>query len=139
MSKDGFDIRILGDKKLLAKLKKLEHRMQGKVLREAMRSSMEPVKKLAITRAPVLTGALRKSIKIAAYSRKGVIGASVRTGTRKQLKIPDNAKYYYPAAIEYGTRKTEGSSFLRSSLFDRKGQVLNNVASEIKKILARVR
>lgn len=131
----AFSIKILGDKKLQKKLDKLSKRVQGPLIKDAARAAMEPVKDLARAHAPVLTGSLKKSIGIGTFSRKGRIGAVVRTGTRRQLKIPPEAPYYYPAAIEYGTRKLTANPFMRSALFARKGKALNIFRSYLKRVL----
>ena len=130
-----FDLKILGQKDLERKLAKMDTKLQSKVMKEALKTSMQPVQALAKQRAPQDKGLLRKSIRIAVRSNRRGVSAMVRTGTRKQLKIPMDAKYYYPAAHEYGTRYMPARSFLRSSLNDRKETVLGSVATQVRRIL----
>ncbi len=136
-----FDISVLGDKELQAKLLKMEKRVGAKIMKQSLKSAMEPVKNLAKIRAPQKSGRLRKSIRIGTKSNRRGVSALLRTGTRKQLKIPADAKYYYPAAIEYGAagRHLPERSFLRSSLHDRKGQVIGSVARHIRNNLESVK
>lgn len=127
---------LKGDRELKAKLESMSRGMQGKALRDAIRKGIEPVRKLAAQRAPVRTGRLQKSIKVASYrGRRGVLGASVRTGTRRQLRITPEDPYYYPAAHEYGSKTQRAKSFMRSSMFDRKRQALAMTEKEIVKFL----
>ena len=127
--------RVKGAAQLKAKLDNMSRRVSGKLMTEAVKTAMEPVKNLAISRAPVDSGLLRRSIKIGVAKSRYLKGAVVRTGTRRQLNIPDDAKYYYPAALEYGTKHIVARSFLRSSLADRKSQALNILEREINRLL----
>ena len=134
-SKGFVSFGVKGGKALDKKLKRMDKRMAGKAIKQGMKKSMEPVQTLAKQRAPYKTGNLRRSIRIAVYSGKYYAGAAVRTGTRKQLKIPADAKFYYPAAFEYGTRNMRARSYLRSSLYDRRKVVLNRVVEDVTKAL----
>jgi len=136
MAKPLFSLKLLGAKKLERKLTALGKRLGGKALRDATKEAMEPVAKLARSRAPVHFGRLKASIKVATLSRKsGAQGAQVRTGTRKQLRIDQKTPYYYPASIEYGTRDRAADSFLRSSMGDLKGQVIRSFSGILKKFI----
>lgn len=132
-----FDISVIGDKKLQKKLDKLDKKLQKKAIREAMKDAMEPVKALAKQRAPQDKGLLVRSIRIGMKTSRKGISAMVRTGTRKQLKIPADSKYYYPAALEYGSRYIKQQSFLRSSLGSKKETVLSKFSRNLRGILER--
>ncbi|MCP5017107.1 MAG: hypothetical protein GY938_17825 [Ketobacter sp.] len=132
-----FDISVIGDKKLERKLNKMEKKASSKVMRDAMKESMEPVKELAKLRAPRDKGLLIKSIRIAAKTSRRGVSAMVRTGTRKQLKISADNPFYYPAAHEYGTKYMPAKSYLRSALGDKKNMVLSDLGRSIHKMLAR--
>lgn len=130
------DIRLLGSKKLQRKLDKLHSTVAGRVVRESIKDAMDPVRKLAQRRAPVKSGRLRRSIRIASFRGRrnsGLIGAVVRTGTRRQLKIDPTDKYYYPSALEYGTEHIRARSFMRSSLATKKAEVLNSVRINLRR------
>lgn len=130
-----FDLRLLGDKKTQRKFNKLEKRFQVKALREAGKAALRPVAALAKTRVPVASGRLKASIKVATFSehRGRTIGAAVITGTRKQLHIAADDKYYYPFAIEYGSKKRAPDSFLRTSLADKKTTALAIFRDELRR------
>lgn len=132
-----FDISIIGEKKLQKKLSKMEKKIQSKVMKASMKEAMKPVQELAKQRAPHATGLLKRSIRIGIKSNRKGLTAMVRTGTRKQLKIPANAKYYYPAALEYGTRHIPARSFLRSSLFSKKEVVIKKFGFELNRLLVK--
>ena len=131
MAKGFVSFKVRGGKALDKRLMRMDKRMAGKAIKQGMKKSMEPVQALAKQRAPYKSGNLRRSIRIAVYSGKNYAGAAVRTGTRKQLKIPADAKFYYPAAFEYGTRQMRARSYLRSSLFDRRKMVLERVVKDV--------
>ena len=133
-------LRLLGAKKLEKKLNKLENKVKSKAMRDAAKTAMAPVAILAKSRVPVDTGRLQRSIKVATFSAKrgDIIGAQVRTGTRKQLRIPEKSEYYYPAAIEYGTSTRGERSFLRSAMGDKKSAVIASFSGILAKVLAKI-
>lgn len=135
-----FDLSIIGARRLERKLNKLERKVGSKIMRDATKESLEPVEALAKQRVPVDRGLLKRWIKTATFSaqRGRVIGAQVRTGTRKQMRIPAGNEYYYPAAIEYGTKTRAPRSFLRSALADRRDQALKILSGAIKRMLEAV-
>ena len=140
MAKGGLvSITIKGGKKLDNKLKKMDRRVATKVLKTSFKAAMEPVKAEAKRRAPRDTGALIRSIRIGVYNGKDYVGAVVKTGTRKQLKIPANAKSYYPAFIEYGSQGERARPYLRSALFKKRKVVLKRVSDDIRKALETVK
>ena len=132
MAKD-IDIRVLGDKKLQKQLNKLDPKLRKKALQSAMRIAMKPVLLAAKSSAPVDSGLLRRFLRIKNLkANKKSIGVIVKYGTRKALKIDPNDPYYYPAALEYGTKTVKGRPILRNALNDNKEQVLNILAKELK-------
>lgn len=130
-------LKIKGARKLEKKLRALPRRVQGQVMRKALKDALVPVMELAKKRVPVDSGRLQKSIKIANLRKRGVTGAVVQTGTRKQLRITADNAYYYPAAIEYGSpgRNVAPKSFLRASLFLRRRQALGIVRTRIRQMI----
>ena len=134
-----FKLNIKGAKKLQRKMAKLERKVQNRVMLKAMKDAMQPVVPAAQARAPVERGRLRKYIKVTTKnSRKVGLLAMVQTGTRKQLGIPADNKYYYPSAIEYGTRHISARSFLRRALGSKRNQVLDDFGRNIRRELSRV-
>ena len=136
MARKGFiQFGVTGNKRLDKRLKRMESKVAGKAVRTGMKAAMEPVLQAARARAPVATGRLKKSIRIAGYGGKGFAGAAVLTGSRKVLKISPKAKAFYPASIEYGTQFIRAQSFLRSAMADKKKLVMSRVVDEIKKAI----
>ncbi len=130
---------IEGGKKLDKKLKKMDRRVATKALKTSFKAAMEPVKAEAKRQAPRDTGALIRSIRIGVYNGKDYVGAVVKTGTRKQLKIPATAKGYYPAFIEYGYQGVRARPFLRSAFASKKRVVLKRVEDDIRKAIEGVK
>lgn len=128
---DFIDISILGDKKLQRKLRRLELAIQKKIVRQSINRAMLPVRNKAKQYVPVDSGRLRDSIKRVSRTRRGKASARVVTGTRAELGIPSDAKGYYPAAIEYGTRKQSAQSFLRRAMTELKNSTLRKTSEFI--------
>jgi len=131
MAKTGLsvNIEVLGDKALQKALNALPITMERKIVTQALRKAAKPVLATAKARCPVKTGALRKSLKLRAIKRrKGNFGVRIMTGTRKELGIPAEYPYYYPAHVELGHAGTPAIPFLRSSLEDHRTQCLQMVA-----------
>lgn len=122
---------MLGDKQLQKDLKNLDIKLQRKIVRSSISKAMLPVRNKAKQLVPVDSGALRDSIKRKNKTRRGVSRSRIVTGTKFELGIPADAKGYYPAAIEYGTRDQPARSFLRRALTDLKSSVLRNTGKFI--------
>ena len=125
------DISIVGDKKLQAKLKKLEFKLQKKIVRNALSRAILPVRNKAKSLAPYDSGLLKQSIKRKRGSKKGMAYAKIVTGTRLELGIPIDAKGYYPAAIEYGTSKQAAKPFMRVALAQLRTHVIKKTGDYI--------
>jgi len=120
----AFDITLLGDKKLNKAFGALAVIDQRKVMRKSQRAAFKPVLKSAKANAPVRTGKLKKSLKLRALKRsRNRSGVFVRTGTRSELGIPENAKYYYPAHVELGHSDVAPVPFLRNAFDSNKDRV----------------
>ena len=134
MSNRFIDIRVIGGRAAQKKLNRLENRMQTKVVREATKRALKPVLLTALRKAPTGdSGLTKKYLKIATFRGKSA-GAVVQTGTARQMGVSQSG-YYYPAALEYGTREVAGIAWLRSSLKERRTQALSILKAELKKIL----
>ena len=123
------DISILGDKKLQRQLIGLVPKLQKRAFKDAAKRALVSVLADARRRVPVKSGRLKRSLKIKPL--KGGIGAIVSTGTRKALRIDANDPYYYPAAIEYGTKGKDARPFLRPALLNRTEEVLRIFGREL--------
>ena len=109
---------VTGIKEIDRKLKTLEVKVQRKVLRQSMRKGMKLVLQDAISRVPVLTGLLKRNVKLRAMKRK-----KNRVGLLVWIK-PDpgfvKGQYWYPAAVEYGHGTVRPHPFMRPA-YDLKG------------------
>jgi HK97 gp10 family phage protein len=116
-------IVVTGIKEIDRKLKELVPKIQRKVLRQAMRSGMKHVFQEALLRVRVLTGLLKKNIKLRAMKRKrGRVGLLVQVksdpGLSKTSK--DGKRYFYPASVEWGHGSVPPHPFMRPA-YDLKG------------------
>lgn len=133
-----FDLKLTGSGITLKKLERAAQRVQHKEIRDELKSAMHPALELARQRASVQSGRMRRWLSITARSnRKGAI-AALSAGTRRALRIPESSKYYYPAAIEYGTRFMRAKPFLRNSLADKRGEIMSAIRSTIRNKLRRL-
>jgi len=128
----GVDISLIGDKELQRKFKTLVGKVQKKIARKAIRAGAKIVLADAKNRAPVLSGKLKKSLKVKAIKRsRSTIGVLVQTGTREKLNIPEGSKYYYPAAVEYGHGGVAAKPFLRPALDTNADRALSTIQREL--------
>ena len=135
-----FDLKVKGARKLNAKLNRMQKGAARKAVRPAMHEALAPVVSAAKDYAPTGdSGRLKKFIKsFVKNSRRSGINGYIVTGTRKQLRIPADAKYYYPAAIEYGTRFISPRSFLRRAMGSKRSQALKILGTGIAERLRRL-
>lgn len=108
-----FRMRLTGDDVLLRALKQLTPKVERKVLRQAMREGAKPTlaeaknNVRAIRRTGEHTDILARKLKIRAITRKrGVTGVNIQTPTRDELGIPAAHKFYWPAILEFGAKRS---------------------------------
>lgn len=134
-------IQVTGVDELLRKMQSLPRKLQGKILRPAVRSETKLVADKAKSLVPVdadghqLPGGkhLRDTIKVRANpSRKrGEISLRVMTGTRQELGIPAGEKGYYPFALEYGSLAWQPIPFMRPAYEQTKDKVISSVRAKV--------
>lgn len=95
-------VTISGAKELQKKLKGLPEKVANKIIRKALRSGAKIIERQAEINAPVLTGQLKKSIKVKSAKRrkKGEIGVSVITG-----KGDFKGDQFYASFLEFGFKR----------------------------------
>lgn len=140
------EVAVKGLKELDAFLKRLPAKVEGNILRGALRAGA----KVILTEAKVLVpvgppnaenvrlyggheGALRDSIRISTSRRKGDVKASVKAGGKNKKT---GADVFYAHFIEFGTVKGNAIPFLRPSLDSKQGEAVVAVGNNIKKKLA---
>src|SRR5438045_385111 len=99
---------ITGVKEIDRALRSLPAKIAKKVIRQAMRTALKPVKDEVKLIAPKRSGNLAKSIKLKAGTRS-------RTKIRLNVSIGDRdftGKTFYGAMVELGTVKMEGQHFM---------------------------
>lgn len=139
---DRISVRLLGDKELRAVLAGLGGPKLKSALRKALRAGGKIVLALAKSRVPRDTGALARGLRLRALKRSRVrLGVRVMTPPREKLKIDPDAKGYYPAHVELGHKKPDGTQvpaqpFLRNAHDQSEGRVVATVRSELARLLA---
>ena len=138
MSSGSFiDISVIGDKALQKSLRELgAPKYQRKVVRKALREAAKPILRSAREKVPSDTGKLRKGLRIrAAKSRRGRFGIRVMTPPRAYLGIDPEAKGYYPAHVELGTRRMAARPYLRPAFDENREKSLGLFARELRKAI----
>lgn len=122
-------IQIRGGEELAAALESLGPAMEKKILRSAMREAAKPILDDAKRRAPVLTGQLRKSLKIRAIkrNRKGQVGVVISTA--KGFFKGDE---FYGAFHEFGTKRMPARPFIRPAFEANKALSITIVGEAVK-------
>jgi len=130
----AIDISIFGDKKLEKQFKKLDLKLQKKTIKKALRDSAKIVKNTAKARVGVRSGKLKKSLKVRTEKglKRGQFGIVVVTGTREELNIDADDKYYYPAAVEFGTKNLPAKPYLRPAIDENRDLIFDLIASRIR-------
>ena len=109
------DIRLLGDKEIVRKLKRLADAVQNRVVKLASKKAIKPMLARVKSLTPVDTGRLRDSLKaVANKPSRGFVGYRVQPGNRKELGIDPQDKAFYPVVVEFGTDKVPAKSYLRA-------------------------
>lgn len=132
MATGGVSIKLTGDKELQRKLKALQGKDQKKVVRKALRAGGKIILAESKRLVPVDSGRLKKSLKLrAAKGKRQTFGVQVMTGSREELGIDPNDKYYYPAAIELGIDQKRSRSYLRAAVKSKKRQFFAAFGREV--------
>jgi hypothetical protein len=99
---------------------------QDDAIIKGMVKGTEVIRDAAKRYVPVDSGALRDSLRLESKRgklRKGLLSFGVVTGGRLELRIPANAKWYYPMVLEYGGLRgaeTHETSSIRAGWTNRK-------------------
>lgn len=142
---------LLNQKDLEREWNALPDKIRTKALRQAIRDKGKEIFDDAKANARETTPRLARTMKLRALKSKtrGVVGIRILTGTREELGIPASDRYYWPAAIELGTRFIEPRAFMRRAIKKHEATTLTDlqqfmrqrietvVAQEIKRGLMR--
>jgi len=111
-------ISITGAKELERKLKQLEPKVAKKIVRQSLRKAAKPILTRAKQLVPVITGALKKSLKVRAMRRKkGRYGIMVGTAAGWFV-----GKTFYGGFVEFGTDKAPARAFVRPAFDSQKAR-----------------
>ena len=117
MPKKLAEITIQGYDDVIRNLKQLDHKIQLKVMRSALRAGAKVIQRNARQLVPTDTGNMKKNIKLKSLKRsKKQMGVNIVTGTRESMGIPQKGKGYYPFSVEYGTSEMKAQPFMRPAL-----------------------
>ena len=114
MATKGFDISVLGDRRLSKDFERLGEDMGRVIADRALEDGGKVIFAAVRGLVRVRTGRLRKGLKLKLIRTRRVTGWRIETPTRRALRIPASAKHYYPAALEYGHGNVPAHSFMRA-------------------------
>lgn len=138
MAKSFVDINMLGDKQLVKDLAKFDQKNQRRIARAALKKGAAPTLDLARQLVPVDRGKLKAALAIKpARGKRNRIGVEINTGTREQLEIEPDDKFYYPSVVEYGSRNMPAKPFMRPAFDRTKDEALTIVGDEMGKNIVR--
>lgn len=117
--------RINGVSEIQRAFRELPDKLAKKVVRQALRKGLAPIRDEAKTLAPRKSGRLASAIKIRAGRRKrGVIGLVVRVGDKDFGGRP-----FYGAFREFGDKRQSGTHFLERAFNARKQMAAQIISS----------
>ena len=128
-------VHIAGLESLGKSLRALPKKVEGKIVRTAMRNGTKLVADATKKAAPVDKGTLKKSFAVRALKRK-----KGRVGNRVTMKNVDKlvtitkktrVRYFYPAVLEYGTEKRVAHPFMRPAFEQTAPKAENQIGKEI--------
>lgn len=102
------ELHVSGLSELDKLLKELPARIEGNIMRGAMRAGAKVFADRAKQMVPVKSGQLRDSIKVSTRSKRGRVSATVRAGGKKA---------FYAHMVEFGTARHFIKPRKRKSLF----------------------
>ena len=127
-------VKVVGLESLGKALRELPKKVEGKILRTAMRNGTKLVAAATKAAAPVDTGLLQRSFAVRALKRK-----KGRVGNRITIKNVDKIvtvskegkRHFYPAVIEYGTKNRPARPFMRPAFESSAQAAENQIANEL--------
>ena len=102
------ELHVSGLSELDKLLKELPAKIEGNIMRGAMRAGAKVFADRAKQMVPVKSGQLRDSIKVSTRSKRGRVSATVRAGSKKA---------FYAHMVEFGTARHFIKPRKRKSLF----------------------
>ena len=127
--------KIEGGKELDRALKAIAPKFEKRIAKAAVRSGANVILKEARLRVPERSGALRKSLRVVARSRRvGDAVASVVTRSGKKW-TSKGMNAWYAGKVEFGSKKSPAQPFLRPALDTKAKQAIEAMKDMITKKL----
>lgn len=140
-------ISLSGDKEILRAFGEFPKIMQNRILRKAMTKAAQPIRdrveQLTPVQSPPFKGQspnvrLKRLVRVVAGKRsRKRVRRLVAFPVRARLKIPDDAKWYYPAHLEYGHGKVAPRGMMRRALSQKKSEAETILQREVLKEMDR--
>ncbi|MGE0294968.1 MAG: HK97-gp10 family putative phage morphogenesis protein [Hyphomonadaceae bacterium] len=106
----NIDFKVEGLRELDKALNKLPLKARGNIMRNALSKAMEPVKRSAVSLAPIRTGNLRQSIVKRTSTPKG------GNGFVAEARVSVTTDGWYGMFHEFGTVKLPARPFIRPAI-----------------------
>lgn len=133
------DLEITGFEHVIKQFSTLDGKIQKKALRPALRAGAKVIQKSAKSKAPRLSGRLRKFIKVKSLKRsRGQIGVAIQTGTRLELQIPRDEQGYYPFSIEFGTKNVKKQPYMKPALREKRNEATAAVGKKLEMMIDKI-
>ena len=135
-------VKVIGEKELVDKLKKLSSGKIRDAVYNALRDGTDMIAADAKRRCPVETGALRDSITPKTFKNddKGGMNGYVYCdypNTDRKASFKGQKQLYYAMAVEYGNRHAIAQPFLKPALRANKKRVLALVLAALEAAASR--
>ena len=131
MKQNVLSIALAGDKETLDAFNALTGPEKTKARRSAMRKAAKDAVLPAVQiRTPVDSEKLLLSLQVIPGGRN-FIGSYVGVKDRESVGVSPEDKWFYPAAVEFGTRYTPAQSYLRAGLDASKGKAMTIIAKSL--------
>ncbi len=121
-------IKIDGAKELEKKLLSFEPKLARRIVRQTLRAAAKPILAAAKANVPVLTGALKESLKLRvmkkAKHRYGILVATAKGWFKGDT--------YYGAFVEFGTSKMAAKPFIRPAFDSEKENAERIIIDDLK-------
>ena len=136
-------VKVEGLRELSAAMRDLAQNVQNNIARSATNSAAQVVKKAAISKAPNLTGNLKKNIIVRRLPKaeSALTSEHIVTVRRGRLTVKQKAAgitgAMYAGFVEFGTVKMPARPYLRPAFDQTKTQAVDAMAAQLKKRIAK--
>ena len=138
--RSGIDISMVGDKDLEKKFRRLEDKVQKRIVRKALRAAAKRIKGRVVAKVSgdpvgVQTGRYRQAIQstkvVAAKRSPGMISLGLPMPFREALGISPKDRHYFPAALEYGSDNASARPHFRPAVDENRAEEFRQIGRDI--------